>query len=167
MGSGGTGGPVHITGELFMMMTGVKMVHVPYRGEALAVTDLLGSQVQLVFGSMAASIGYARAGKLRPLAVTTATRSQALNFQPSLIPSRAMKSSTWHSIAAPKNMPSTIVEKLDDAINAALADPSLQARFRDLGGNAITGSPADFGKLIADETEKWAKVVKFSGIKLE
>jgi tripartite-type tricarboxylate transporter receptor subunit TctC len=168
MGSGGTGGPVHMTGELFMMMSGVKLVHVPYRGEALALTDLIGDHVQVVFGSMPASIGYARAGKLRSLAVTTAARSQTMPELPTIADTvPGYESSTWYGIAAPRGTPDAIVDRLNHAVNAALADPGLQAKFRELGGSTITGSPADFGKLIADETQKWAKVVKFSGAKPE
>jgi tripartite-type tricarboxylate transporter receptor subunit TctC len=168
MGSGGTGGPVHMTGELFMMMTGVKLVHVPYRGEALALADLLGNHVQVVFGSMPASIEYIRAGKLNALAVTTAVRSETMPELPTIsdfVP--GYESSTWYGIGAPKNTAAEIVDKLNNAINAALADPSVKAKFHELGGSVITGSSADFGKLIAGEIEKWAKVVKFSGAKPE
>jgi tripartite-type tricarboxylate transporter receptor subunit TctC len=168
MGSGGPGGPVHMTGELFMMMSGVKLVHIPYRGEALALADLMGNHVQVVFGSMAASLEYARAGKIRALAVTTSTRSETMPELPTVADTvPGYESSTWYGIAAPKNTQAVIVEKLNRTINAALADPALQARLRDFGGSAIGGSPADFGRLIADETEKWAKVVKFSGVKPE
>jgi tripartite-type tricarboxylate transporter receptor subunit TctC len=168
MGSGGPGGPVHMTGELFMMMSGVRLVHIPYRGEALALADLMGNHVQVVFGSMAASLEYERAGKIRALAVTTAIRSETMPELPPVADTvPGYESSTWYGIAAPKNTQRDIVEKLNRAINAALADPALQARLRDFGGSAITGSPADFGKLIADETEKWAKVVKFSGVRAE
>ena len=167
MGSGGAGGPVHMTGELFMMMSGIKMVHVPYRGEALALTDLLENQVQVVFPSLAASLGYARAGQIRALAVTTATRSQIMPELPPIEDTIAgYESSTWYGVAAPRNTPAAIVETLNSAINAALADPAVQARFGELGGRTIAGSPADFGKLIASETDKWAEVVKFSGLRL-
>jgi tripartite-type tricarboxylate transporter receptor subunit TctC len=168
MGSGGPGGPVHMTGELFMMMSGVKLVHIPYRGEALALADLMGNHVQVVFGSMAASLEYARAGKIRALAVTTATRSETMPELPTIADTvPGYESSTWYGIAAPKNTHRDIVEKLNRTINAALADQAVQARLGDFGGSAITGSSADFGKLIAAETEKWAKVVKFSGVKPE
>jgi tripartite-type tricarboxylate transporter receptor subunit TctC len=168
MGSGGAGGPVHMTGELFMMEAGIKMVHVPYRGEALALTDLLGNQVQVVFPSLAASIGYARAGQVRALGVTAATRSQIMPELPAIaetIP--GYESSTWYGIAAPRNTPAAIVERLNDAVNAALADPGFQAKFADLGGRIVPGSAADFGRLITEETEKWGRVVKFSGLRLE
>jgi tripartite-type tricarboxylate transporter receptor subunit TctC len=168
MGSGGMGGPVHMTGELFMMMTGVKFTHVPYRGEALALADLLGDHVQLVFGSMPASVEYIRAGKLRALAVTTAARSDTMLELPTIadvVP--GYESSTWYGIGAPRNTPTELVNELNHAINAALSDPSVKAKFHEFGGSVITGSPGDFGKLIADETEKWAKVVKFSGAKPE
>ena len=166
MGSGGPGGPVHMTGELFMMMSGVNLVHIPYRGEALALADLLGNHVQVVFPSMAASLEYARGGKLRALAVTTATRSQTMPELPTVADTvPGYESSTWYGVAAPKNTPRDIIEKLNRTINDALADPALQAKLKDFGGGAIGGSSADFGKLIDDETDKWAKVVKFSGVK--
>ena len=168
MGSGGSGGPVHMTGELFNMMAGLKMQHVPYRGEALALTDLIGGQLQVVFGSVPASIQYVRAGKLRALAVTTVTRSEVLPDLPTVadfVP--GYESSTWYGIGAPRSTPAEIIERLNVEINAALADPKLKARLADLGGTAIGGSPADFGKLIATDTEKWGKVVKFAGIKPE
>jgi tripartite-type tricarboxylate transporter receptor subunit TctC len=167
MGSGGAGGPVHMTGELFMMMSGTKMVHVPYRGEALALTDLLENQVQVVFPSLAASLGYARSGQIRALGVTTATRSEIMPELPPIedtVP--GYESSTWYGIAAPRSTPAAIVETLNAAVNAALAEPAVQARFGELGGTTIAGSPSDFGKLIASETDKWAEVVKFSGLKL-
>ena len=150
------------------MMTGVDMVHVPYRGAAPALTDLLGGQVQVMFGTMPSSIEYIRAGKLRALAVTTATRSEALPDIPTVgefVP--GYEASGWYGIGAPKNTPAEIIDKLNKEINAALADPKMKARLADLGGTVLAGSPADFGKLIADETEKWGKVVKFAGIKPE
>ena len=153
-------------GELFKMMTGVDMVHVPYRGGAPALTDLLGGQVQVMFGTMPASIEHIRAGKLRALAVTTATRSEALPDIPTVgefVP--GYEASAWYGVGAPKNTPAEIVDKLNKEINAGLADPKIKARLADLGGTVLAGSPADFGKLIADETEKWGKVVKFSGAK--
>ena len=168
MGSGGAGGPVHMTGELFRMEAGIKMVSVPYRGEALALADLLGNQVQVVFPTFAASIGYARAGQVRLLGVTAATRSQIMPEIPTIaetIP--GYESSTWYGVAAPRNTPPAVVERLSGAVNAALADPTFQAKVGDLGGRTIPGSPEDFGRLIAEETEKWAKVVKFSGLRLE
>lgn len=168
MGSGGTGGPVHMTGELFKMMTGVKLLHVPYRGEAMALADLLGNNVQVVFGSMPASLEYIRAGKFRGLAVTTAARSEVMPELPTIgeaVP--GYESSTWYGIGAPKNTPPAIVDKLNSAINAALADPSVKARIRDLGFTKIGGSAAEFGQLVAEETVKWSRVVSFSGAKPE
>jgi tripartite-type tricarboxylate transporter receptor subunit TctC len=166
MGSGGNGGPVHMAGALFQMMSGVSLVHVPYRGEALALTDLLGGQVQVVFGSVPSSIGYIKGGKLRALAVTTATRSDALPDVPALadfVPGYEM--STWYGVGAPRNTPPDIVDKLNAEINAALADPKFRARLTDLSGTVLGGSSSDLGNLIAEETEKWAKVVTFAGIK--
>jgi tripartite-type tricarboxylate transporter receptor subunit TctC len=168
MGSGGSGGPVHMTGELFNMMAGLKMQHVPYRGEALALNDLIGGQVQVVFGSVPASIEYVRAGKLRALAVTTSTRSELLPDVPTVAESvPGYESSTWYGIGAPKDTPAEIIERLNVEINAALADPTLKARVADLGGTVIGGSPTDFSELIASDTEKWGKVVRFAGIKPE
>jgi tripartite-type tricarboxylate transporter receptor subunit TctC len=164
MGSGGNGATGHVSGELFQMMSGVKMVHVPYRGEALALTDLLGGQVQVVFATVGSSIEYIKAGKLRPLAVTTATRSDALPDVPSLgdcLP--GYEASSWNGLSAPKNTPAEIIDKLNREINTALGDPKIKARFADLGAPPIGGSPADFGKIIAEDSEKWAKVIKFSG----
>ena len=166
MASGGNGTAGHLSGELFKMMAGVNMVHVPYRGEAPALTDMLGGHVQAMFGTMPASIEYVRAGKLRPLAVTTATRSELLPDLPTVgdfVP--GYEASAWQGVGAPKNTPADIIDKLNKEINAALADPKIKARVADMGGTVLAGSPADFGKLIADETEKWGKVVKFSGAK--
>ena len=168
MASGGMGTVGHLSGELFKMMTGVNLVHVPYRGLAPALTDLLGGQVQVTFASMAPSIEHIRAGKLRALAVTTATRSEALPDIPTVaefVP--GYEASTWSGVGAPKNTPIEIVEKLNKEINAGLADSKIKARFADLGGDVLALSPADFGKLIADETEKWGKVVKSMGIKAD
>jgi tripartite-type tricarboxylate transporter receptor subunit TctC len=165
--SPGNGTPAHVAGELFKMMTGVSLVHVPYRGAGPALTDLLGGQVQLTLGSIA-SIEYVRAGKLRALAVTTATRSEALPDLPAVaefVP--GYEASGWYGIGAPRNTPADIVDKLNKEINAGLADSGMKARLADLGGTVLPGSSADFGKLIAEETEKWAKVVKFSGAKPE
>jgi tripartite-type tricarboxylate transporter receptor subunit TctC len=166
MASSGNGTSVHVAGELFKMMTGINMAHVPYRGAAPAVTDLLGGQVQVMFASMPSSIEYIRAGKLRALAVTTARRSAALpdiatvaDFVP------GYEASSVYGIGAPKATPADVVDKLNKEVNAILADPKAKARLGDLGGTALAGSPADFGRLIADETEKWAKVVKFAGAK--
>jgi len=157
-----------MTGELFKMMTGVKLLHVPYRGEAMALADLLGNNVQVVFGSMPASLEYIRAGKFRGLAVTTAARSEVMPELPTIgeaVP--GYESSTWYGIGAPKNTPPAIVDKLNSAINAALADPSVKARIRDLGFTKIGGSAAEFGQLVAEETVKWSRVVSFSGAKPE
>ena len=166
MASGGTGTAGHMSGELFKMMAGVNMVHVPYRGEALALTDMLGGQVQAMFGTMPASIEHVRAGKLRPLAVTSARRSELLPDLPTVgdfVP--GYETSAWQGVGAPKNTPPEIINGLNKEINAGLADPKIKARVADMGGTVLAGSPADFGKLIADETEKWGKVVKFSGAK--
>jgi tripartite-type tricarboxylate transporter receptor subunit TctC len=166
MGSGGNGATGHVAGELFQMMSGVKMQHVPYRGEALALTDLLGGQVQVVFATVGSSIGYIKAGQVRPLALTTAARSDALPDVPSLAEYlRGYEASSWNGLCAPRNTPAAIIETLSREINAALADPRTKARFTELGGPPIGGSPADFGKIIADDTEKWAKVIKASGAK--
>jgi len=166
MGSGGSGAPSHVAGELFKMMAGVDMVHVPYRGLAPAFTELIGGQVEVIFGALTSSIGYIKAGKLRALAVTTAKRSEALPDLPTVgefVP--GYEASQWYGVGVPKNTPADIVGKLNKEINTGLADPKIKARLTDLGGTALTGSPADFGRLIADETEKWARVVKFSGAK--
>ena len=168
MASAGTGTPSHVTGELFKMMAGVNLVHVPYRGGGPALTDLLSGQVQVMFATMPSSIAYIRAGKLRALAVATATRSEALPDVPTVgefVP--GYEASSWSGVGAPKATPAEIVDKLNKEVNAALDDPKMKARLADLGGVALQGSPADFGKLIADETEKWAKVIKFAGIKSE
>ena len=166
--SGGNGTAQHLSGELFKMMTGVVMVHVPYRGDAPALTDLIGGQVQVMFGSIPPSLEHIRAGKLRALAVTTATRSEALPDIPTVsdfVP--GYEASAWYGIGAPRNTPAEIVDKLNKEINAALSDPKIKARLADLGGTVLSGSPADFGKLIADETEKWGKVVRAANIKPE
>lgn len=165
-GSGGVGGITHITPELFKMMAGVNMVHVPYRGVAPALTDLLGGQVQVLFANPAQSIQYIRAGKLRALGITTATRLEALPDIPTIgefVP--GYEASSVFGLGAPKNTPAEIIDKLNKEINAALADPKFKARLADLDGTVLGGSPADFGKLIAEETEKWGKVVKFANIK--
>jgi tripartite-type tricarboxylate transporter receptor subunit TctC len=166
MASGGNGTSSHVSGELFKMMAGVNMVHVPYRGAAAALTDLLGGQVQVMFPATAGVIEYIRANKLRALAVSTAARSEALPDLPTVgdfLP--GYEASTWLGVGAPKGTPAEIVDKLNTEINAALADPKIKARIADLDGTVLALSPADFGKLIADETEKWAKVVKVSGAK--
>jgi tripartite-type tricarboxylate transporter receptor subunit TctC len=166
MASGGNGTSDHVAGELFKMMAAIDMVHVPYRGAAPALTDLLGGQVQVMFSSMPASIQYIRAGNLRVLAVTTATRLEALPDIPPVaefVP--GYEASALFGVGGPKGTPVDIVEKLNKEINAGLADPRIKARLAELGLTVLAGSPADFGKLIADETEKWAKVVKFANIK--
>jgi tripartite-type tricarboxylate transporter receptor subunit TctC len=166
--SGGTGFATHLAGELFKVMTGVNMVHVAYRGQALAMADLLGGQVQVMFDPVVSSIAHIRAGKLRPLAVTTSTRSEALPDIPTVaefLPD--YEASAWFGIGAPKNTPTEIVDKLNKEINAGLADPKMKARLAELGATTLPGSPADFGKLIADETEKWAKVIRAANIKPE
>jgi len=166
MASGGIGTVAHLSGELFKMMAGVVMVHVPYRGLSPALTDLLGGQVQATFASMASSIEYIRAGKLRALAVTTATRSEILPDVPTVgefVP--GYEASTWSGVGAPKATPAEIVEKLNKEINAGLADPKIKARLAELGGTAMIGSPADFGKFISEETGKWGKVIRAANIK--
>jgi tripartite-type tricarboxylate transporter receptor subunit TctC len=168
MGSAGSGASDHMAGELFKMMTGVNLVHVPYRGAAPALADLMGAQVQVMFGSLPPSIEYIRSGKLRGLAVTTSTRSDALPELPTvgdLVP--GYEASGWYGVCAPSRTPVEIVDKLNQEINAALADPRLKARLAELGGAALPGSPADFAKLLAEETEKWGKVVRAANIKPE
>jgi len=168
MASAGVGVPGHVAGELFKMMTGVDMVHVPYRSSGPALTDLLGGQVQITFPTAVASIEYIRAGRLRALAVTTAKRGEALPDLPTVgefVP--GYEASNWYGIGAPTGTPAEIISKLNREINTALADPNFKARLADVGGTALSSSPAEFGKLIADETEKWGKVVKFAGIKAD
>jgi tripartite-type tricarboxylate transporter receptor subunit TctC len=157
-----------LAGELFKMMAGVHLVHVPYRGAPQAVTDLLGGQVQVSFDPLPAAIQFIKSGRLRALAVTTATRSEALPNVPTVgefVP--GYEASGWNGIVAPKNTPVDIIRKLNTEINLCLVDPGMRTKFAELGGMVLAGSPADFGKLIADETEKWAKVIKFAGIKPE
>jgi tripartite-type tricarboxylate transporter receptor subunit TctC len=166
MASPGNGTSVHLAGELFKMLAGVDMLHVPYRGDAPALTDLLGGQVQVMFGVLTGSIEHIQAGKLRALAVTTAARAEALPDVPTVgdfLP--GYEASAWFGVGAPKNTPAQIVETVNNEIRTGLADPKLKTRLAGLGGTVLAGSPADFGKLIVDETEKWAKVVKFSGAK--
>jgi tripartite-type tricarboxylate transporter receptor subunit TctC len=166
MASAGNGTPSHVSGELFKMMTGVTMQHVPYRSGGAALTDLLGGQVQVMFDNTASSIEHIRAGRVRALAVTTATRADVLPDLPTVGDFvSGYEASGFGGVGAPKNTPPEIIEKLNKEINAALAAPKSKARLADLGGLMLSGSPADFGKLIADETVKWAKVVKFSGAK--
>jgi tripartite-type tricarboxylate transporter receptor subunit TctC len=168
MGSGGIGSPPHVAGELFKMMTGVNMFVLQYRGGAPAVADLLGGQVLVMFNVMPESLEYIRTGKLRALAVTAAMRSEALPDIPTVaefVP--GFEGSFWAGVGAPKNIPVEIIGRLNKEINAALADPVLKARFAELGSTALPTSPAEFRKFVADETEKWAKVVKFAGIKAD
>jgi tripartite-type tricarboxylate transporter receptor subunit TctC len=168
MGSGGNGTSIHVSGELFKLMTGVEMQHVPYRGGALALRDLIGGQIQVMFDTMPECIELVRAGTLRALAVTTATRSPALPDLPMIadfLP--GYESSAWYGLGAPRNLPADIVERLNQEINGGLADPRIRARLADLGGTVIAGSPADFAKFVGDDAEKWAKVVKFAGVKAE
>jgi tripartite-type tricarboxylate transporter receptor subunit TctC len=164
--SGGVGASQHMAAELFKFMTGIDMKHVPYRGSAPALIDLLSGQVQVMFDLVPASIGYIRADKLRALAVTTAEKSEALPELPTIgefVP--GYEASTWNGVVAPKGTPPDIVQKLNGAINAALADPTIKARLADLGASTLIYSPAEFGKFAADEVAKWAKVIKFAGIK--
>jgi tripartite-type tricarboxylate transporter receptor subunit TctC len=167
-GSGGVGSSIHVSGELFKLMTGVEMLHVPYRGGSLALRDLVGGQIQVMFDTMPECIELIRAGTVRALAVTTATRAPVLPDLPTIgdfLP--GYESSAWYGFGAPRNMPAEIVDRLNQEINAGLADPKLKARLADLGGTVIAGSPADFAKFVADDAEKWAKVVKFAGVKAE
>ena len=166
--SAGNGVAGHLAGELFKMMTGISMVHVPYRGGAPAVTDLLGGQVQVMFLVISASIEHIKAGKLRPLAVTSAARSEALPEVPTVgefVP--GYESSVWFGVGAPKNTPAEIVDKLNKEINTGLADPAIKARLDRLGITVFAGSPAGFGKFIAEETEKWGQVIRTANIKPE
>jgi tripartite-type tricarboxylate transporter receptor subunit TctC len=168
MGSGGNGSPAHVVGEYFKLMTGTDLTHVPYRGAAPAVTDLLGGQIQVAFTELATSLGHVKGGKLRALAVTTAARSEALPDVPALtefIP--GFDASQWIGLVAPKDTPPAIVEMLNREINAALADPRIKARFAELGGVVAPGSPDDFGKLIRAETEKWSKVIRDANIRVD
>jgi tripartite-type tricarboxylate transporter receptor subunit TctC len=168
MSSPGIGSTPHVAGELFKMMAGVDLVHVPYRSVAAGLTDMLSGQVQVTFGTTASTIEYVRAGTLRALAVTTATRVEALPELPAIaefVP--GYEASAWFGIGAPRNTPTYIIDKLNAVINDCLADPKLQARLAELGGIAMTGSPADFGRLVVEETEKWGRVVRFSGVKAE
>jgi tripartite-type tricarboxylate transporter receptor subunit TctC len=168
MASPGNGTPPHLNGELFKMMTGVDIFHVTYRGGGPAVTDLLRGQMHVMFATMPSSIAYVRAGSLRALAITTRTRSDALPDTPTVsefVP--GYEAISVDGLGGPKNMPVTIVERLNDEINAGLADPKIKARFADLGGDVLALSPADFGRLLADETEKWAKVIRAANITAE
>jgi tripartite-type tricarboxylate transporter receptor subunit TctC len=166
--SGGNGTTAHVAGELFRNLAGVNMQHVPYRGIGPALTDLLGGQVQVMFDAMSGSIEHIRAGRLRALAVTTVTHSEMLPDLPTVgefLP--GFEVSQWYGVGVSKNAPAEIIGKLNKEINAGLADPKLKARLADLGGTVLVGSPADFGKLVADETEKWGKVVRAANIKAD
>jgi tripartite-type tricarboxylate transporter receptor subunit TctC len=168
MASAGNGNVTHMLGELFKAMTGVHMQHVPYRGEAPAITDLLGGQVDVLFGGLPGAVEHIRASRLRALGITTKDRSDALPDVPSIgdfVP--GYEASAWYGIGAPRSTPAEIIDRLNKEINLGLADPKILARFAELGFTVISGSPADFGKLIAVETEKWAGVVKFSGARAE
>jgi len=168
MASGGVGSPSHVAGELFKMMADVNIIHVPYRGLAPAMTDLLGGQVQVIFGAVTSSIEYIKAGRLRALAATTAKRSEALPDLPTVgefVP--GYEASQWYGLGVAKNAPTEIIDRLNKEINVALADPQIKARLADLGGSVLPGSPGDFAKLIADETEKWGKVIREANIKAE
>jgi tripartite-type tricarboxylate transporter receptor subunit TctC len=168
MASGGNGSVNHLAGELFKMMAGVNLIHIPYRGAGPALADLLGGQVHLFFGGVASSAEYVRAGKLRALAVTTTTRSESLPNIPivsEFLP--GYEASDWFGLGVPKGTPAEIVDKLNEEIRAGLADPKIKTRLADLGGVVLPGSPADFGKLIADETEKWGKVIRAADVKAE
>jgi len=166
MASAGVGSPQHLAGEMFSAMAGIKMLHVPYRGAPPALTDLIGGQVQVYFGSTSGAISYVRSGQLRALAVTSAARSEALPDTPAVsefVP--GYEATTWYGFGAPKGTSAAIIEKLNAEINAALGDATIKSRMAELGGTALPGSPAEFAKLIADETERWGKAVKFSGVK--
>jgi tripartite-type tricarboxylate transporter receptor subunit TctC len=166
-GSGGVGFATHVAGELFKMLAGVNMVHVPYRGQGPAMTGLLGGQVQVLFDPVVTSLPHIRGGRLRPLAVSTATRSGVLPDLPSMgdfVP--GYEASVWFGIHAPRNTPTVIVDKLNQETNAGLADPALNARLIDMGGIPMPMNPANFGKFVAEEIDKWAKVIKFANIKL-
>jgi len=168
MASVGTGSTPHVTGELFKMMAGVNMVHVPYRSAGAALTDLISGQVHVYFGTTASSIEHIKAGKIRALGVTTTARAEALPDIPTVaefVP--GYEASFWFGIGAPKKTPIEIVDKLNSEINAALADPKIKARLADLGATVLPGSSADFAKLIADDTEKWGKVIRAANIKAE
>ncbi len=167
-GSAGSGSPIHMMAELFKMMAGVNLVHVPYRGGGAALVDLLGGQIQVMFPTLSSSVEYIRAGNLRPLAVTSATRSVVLPDLPTVGDYvEGYEASAFFGLVAPRDTPAGIVDKLNKEINSALADSKMKARIADLGGEVLSGSPADFQKLIANETEKWAKVVKVTGVKPE
>jgi tripartite-type tricarboxylate transporter receptor subunit TctC len=168
MASAGAGSAPHMAGELFNFMAGVNMVHVPYRGQGPALSDLLGGQVQVFFATTPGTSDFVRTGKLRALAVTSPTRAEGFSDLPRVgdfVP--GYEASQWYGIAAPKNTPVEVVDKLNREINAALSDPKMSAKLAEIGGEPLAGSPSEFGRLIAEETEKWGKVVKFTGLKPE
>ena len=168
MASAGNGSAPHMAGELFKMMAGVNLVHIPYRGQGPALTDLLGGDVQVLFATAPGTTDYISTGKLRALAVTSAARAEVLPQLPMIadfVP--GYEASQWYGISAPKNTPAEIVGKLNREINAGIADPAMKARFAAIGGEPLPGSPGEFGQLIAEETEKWGKVVRAAGIKPE
>jgi tripartite-type tricarboxylate transporter receptor subunit TctC len=168
MGSAGVGSTGHLAGELFKMMAGINLIHVPYRGNAPALTDLIAGQIEVLFPSLGSSIEYVTTGKLRALAVTSASRSDAVSGLPTVAETLpGYQAASFYGIGAPRNTPAELVEVLNNAVNAGLADPKLKARLTDLGYVALPGRPAAFGKLIADETEKWGKVIRAAGIKAE
>jgi len=166
MASSGNGSTIHMSGELFKMLTGINMVHVPYRGGAPALTDLIAGQVHVMFDNVPTSAEHIKAGKLRGLAVTSTARSEVLPDLPTVadfLP--GYEASAWYGLGVPKNTPDEVIDKVNKGMNAVLADPKSQARFAELGASLLPGSRADFSRLVADETEKWSKVVKFSGAK--
>jgi tripartite-type tricarboxylate transporter receptor subunit TctC len=164
----GNGTSVHLSGELFKVMTGVELQHVPYRGSAPALTDMISGQVHVMFDNMPSSLPHIQGGKLRALAVTTAMRSDALPDVPTVGDTVAgYEASAFFGMGVPKGTPPEIIEKLNKEINAGLADPKIKAKLAELGGMLISGSPADFGKVVAEETDKWAKVIKSGGVTLE
>jgi tripartite-type tricarboxylate transporter receptor subunit TctC len=168
MGSAGNASSSHMAGELFKMLAGVDLVHVPYRGQGPAMTDLLGGQLQVIFATTPGTTEFVRSGRLRALGVTTAQRTDALPEVPPIadfVPGYEM--SQWYGIAAPRGTPSEIIDRLNHEINAAFADPRMKARLTDVGGTVLPGTPEDFQKFVAGEVEKWAKVVKFAGLKAE
>jgi tripartite-type tricarboxylate transporter receptor subunit TctC len=168
LASSGNGTSVHLSGELFMAMTGVKLTHVPYRGSAPALTDMIAGQVQVLFDNLPSSIEHIRGGKLRALAVTTDKRSDALPDVPTVADTvPGYEASAWFGMGAPKGTPPEVIAVLNKAINEALADPNIKARLAEMGGMHMGGTPAEFGKIIADETEKWRKVVEFAGASVD
>ncbi len=168
MASSGNGTSVHLSGELFMAMTGIKMTHVPYRGSAPAITDIIAGTVDVLFDNLPASVEFIRSGKMRALAVTTETRNPALPDVPTVgdtVP--GYEASAWFGMGAPKGTPASVIEKINKTVNEALADPKMKAKLADLGGVPLTGTPEDFGKVMTSEVEKWSKVVKFAGISID